>query len=100
MNQKISGLKPTGAFAPVPAGFCACASTKVNNTESLLSSAGFHTQTPSSGRSGTQWDTHKRAAPYKLERDTINGKVLYLYADKKKGVVYIAGTKRINATAN
>jgi hypothetical protein len=32
---------------------------------------------------------YNRTAPFKLERSTINGKALYLYADKKKGVVYI-----------
>jgi hypothetical protein len=30
-------------------------------------------------------------APYKLERRTKNGKVLYTYADKQKGIVYIGG---------
>jgi hypothetical protein len=69
----------------------------VQNTESLLSPAGFRTQTPSTL---AQLATYNRTAPYRLERNTINGKGLYSYADKKKGVVYIGGTKRISATAN
>ena len=88
MKQKITGLKLIGAFGPLLAGFCACASTEVNNTESLLSSAGFRTQTLSTQ---AQLDTYSRAVPYKLERNTINGKAFYLYADKKKGVVYLGG---------
>jgi len=60
----------------------------VQNTESLLSAAGFRTQTPSTQ---AQLATYNRTAPYRLERNTINGKGLYSYADKKKGVVYIGG---------
>ena len=38
--------------------------------------------------------------PYKVERNTFKGKALYSYADKQKGVAYIGGKKRINATSN
>jgi hypothetical protein len=31
--------------------------------------------------------------PYKLERNTFEGKALYTYADKQKGVAYIGGDK-------
>jgi hypothetical protein len=34
---------------------------------------------------------YSQLAPYKLERRTKNGKVLYTYADKQKGIVYIGG---------
>ena len=88
MKQKITGSKLTGAFAPLLAALCACASTEVQNTESLLSAAGFRTQTPSTQ---AQLATYNRTAPYRLERNTINGKGLYSYADKKKGAVYIGG---------
>ena len=36
---------------------------------------------------------YSRMTPYKLERNTINGKALYTYANKQKGVVYIGGDK-------
>ena len=36
---------------------------------------------------------YNQMAPYKLERNTFNGKALYTYADKQKGVVYIGGDK-------
>jgi hypothetical protein len=88
MKRKITGLKLTGAFAPLLACFCACANTEVQNTESLLSTAGFRTQTPSTQ---AQVAMYNRTAPYKLDRNTINGQTLYFYADKKKGVVYIGG---------
>ena len=36
---------------------------------------------------------YNRMTPYKIERNTINGKALYTYADKRKGIVYIGGDK-------
>jgi hypothetical protein len=60
----------------------------VQNTESLLSAAGFRTETPSTQ---AQVARYNRTAPYKLEFNTISGEALYSYADKKKGVVYIGG---------
>ena len=72
------------------AGFSGCAGTQVQNKESLLSSAGFHTQTPSTQ---TQLAMYKLMTPYKLERNTVKGKALYTYADKQKGIVYIGGEK-------
>src|SRR5260370_21067964 len=84
----------------VAAGISGCAGTQVQNKESLLSSAGFYTRTPSTQ---TQWATYKLMTPYKLERNTFNGKALYTYADKQKGVVYIGGEKnyqQYNKTGN
>ena len=74
----------------VAVGFSGCAGTQVQNKESLLSSAGFYTRTPSTQ---TQWAMYKLMTPYKLERNTFNGKTRYTYADKQKGVVYIGGDK-------
>jgi hypothetical protein len=70
------------------AGFSGCAGTQVQNKESLLSAAGFHTRTPSTQ---AQWAMYTLMTPYKLERNTFKGKALYTYADKQKGVVYIGG---------
>ena len=36
---------------------------------------------------------YNQMTPYKLERNTFNGKALYSYADKQQGVVYIGGDK-------
>jgi hypothetical protein len=90
MKQTFSGLKFISAFALLVAGFCGCASTQVQNKESLLSAAGFRTRTPSTQ---AQWAMYNRMTPYKLERNTVNGKALYTYADKQKGVCYIGGDK-------
>jgi hypothetical protein len=86
MKPQITGFKLAGIFAPLLAGLSACASNEVQNTESLLSAAGFRTQTPSTQAQMAMYD---RTAPYKLELNTIGGEALYSYADKKKGVVYI-----------
>src|SRR5260370_12930339 len=69
-------------------GFSGCAGTQVQNKESMLSAAGFRTRTPSTQ---AQWAMYNQMTPYKLERNTFNGKALYTYADKQKGVVYIGG---------
>ena len=90
MEKIIPGLKLIGAFALLLAGLCACASSKVQNKESLLSSAGFRSHTPSTQ---TQMVMFKRMTPYKLERNTVGGKALYSYADPPREVVYIGGDK-------
>ena len=74
----------------VVAGFSGCAGTQVQNKESLLTAAGFHTRTPSTQ---VQWAMYNQMTPYKLERNTPKGKALYTYADKQKGIVYIGGDK-------
>ena len=74
----------------VVVSFAGCAGTQVQNKESLLTAAGFRTRTPSTQE---QWAMYKRMTPYKLERNTLNGKTVYTYADKQKGVVYIGGDK-------
>jgi len=67
------------------AGFEGCASMDASNKESLLSAAGFRTRTPSTPK---QQALYSQLAPYKLERRTKNGKILYTYADKQR-VLYI-----------
>ena len=48
-----------------------------------------------------QWAMYNQMTPYKLERNTFNGKTLYTYADKQNGVVSISEEiKRMNATKN
>ena len=70
------------------AAFEGCVSLGASGTESLLSAAGFRTRTPSTPK---QQALYSQLAPYKLERREKNGKVLYTYADKQKGIVYIGG---------
>jgi hypothetical protein len=68
--------------------FQGCASMDASNTESLLSAAGFRSRTPSTPK---QQALYNQLTAYKLERREKNGKVLYTYADKQKGIVYIGG---------
>ena len=89
MKDIFIGLKLVGAFALV-AGFCGCAGIVVQNKESLLTAAGFQTRTPSTQ---AQLAMYSRMTPYKLGRNTVNGKALYTYANKQKGIVYIGGNK-------
>jgi hypothetical protein len=88
MERLFTGVKRIGNLGLLVIGLCSCAGTEVQNTESLLSAAGFRTVTPSTQ---AQLATYNRTAPYKLERNTISAEGLYWYADKKKGVAYIGG---------
>jgi hypothetical protein len=76
------------AFLAVFGGFAGCASLGAGNSESLLSAAGFRTRAPSTKQ---QIAMYNALPPNRLERRQRNGKVLYTYADKQKGVVYIGG---------
>jgi hypothetical protein len=92
MNKKESFgiyMSPLLIIAVV-AGFSGCAGTQMQNKESLLTAAGFRTRTPSTQE---QWAMYNQMTPYKLERNTFNGKTLYTYVDKQKGVVYMGGDK-------
>ena len=90
----MSSIKPLSTSVTIlllllaVAAFEGCASLGASNKESLLSAAGFRTRTPSTPR---RQALYSQLAPYKLERRTKNGKVLYTYADKQKGIVYIGG---------
>ncbi|MDB6020390.1 MAG: hypothetical protein JWQ04_247 [Pedosphaera sp.] len=72
-------------------GLSGCASTKHHDTESLLSAAGFHTMTPSTSQ---QQACYAALPPYKVQRHDFNGKVVYAYADKKNGIVYVGGEQQ------
>jgi hypothetical protein len=89
MKHLLTGFSLMGAFALIAVAV-GCASYEVQIKESLLSEAGFQTWTPTTQE---QWAMFNRVAPYKLERNTINGKALYSYADRRKGVVYIGWGK-------
>ena len=88
MKRLFTGVELIGSLALLVTGLCSCASTEVQNTESLLSAAGFRTETPSTP---AQLSAYNRTALYKLERNTTGGEGLYWYADKKKRVAYIGG---------
>lgn len=68
------------------AGLIGCASSWHRNTESLLSASGFHSLTP---RSPEQRACYAAMPPFQVQRQEINGKVIYAYADKDRGIVYV-----------
>jgi hypothetical protein len=86
MKRLYTRVKLIGSLGFLVTGLCSCASTAVQNTESLLSAAGFRPESLSPQAGLT---TYNQVAPYELERDTVNGHSVYLYADKEKGVVYV-----------
>lgn len=67
-----------------------CASTQHANTEQMLSAAGFHTMTPSTAQ---QRACYAALPPYRIERHTFNGKIVYAYADKRAGLVFVGNEK-------
>ena len=66
--------------------FFGCASTRVRNTESLLSAAGFHAVAP---KTPEQQNCYANMRPFKIERFEKDGDLVYAYADKKSGIVYV-----------
>src|ERR1700745_4298290 len=95
-SDLMSSIKPlftsvTILLLVAVAAFEGCASLTslvASDKESLLSAAGFRTRPTSTPK---RQALYSQLAPYKLERRTKNGKVLYTYADKQKGIVYIGG---------
>ncbi len=62
-----------------------CASWNAPSTEALLSAAGFVTKTPSTPK---QEAFYNELPPFSVQRETIKGQPIYVYADKKNEVVY------------
>ncbi len=73
------------ALGAVP-GLSGCASHREHDTESLLSAAGFRTMTPSTPQ---QQASYESLPAHKIQRLERNGRVVYAYADKKAGIVYV-----------
>ena len=78
------------SFAALLTLFAGCAAMEAPNTEALLSAAGFVTKTPATAK---QMAFYNALPAFDLQRDTINGKVIYAYADKKNGIVYFGNPK-------
>jgi hypothetical protein len=72
MRHLLTGFNLMAAFT-LMAVAVGCASYEVRIKESLLSEAGFQTWTPTTQRQWAMFNRVARVAPYKLERNTING---------------------------
>jgi|ERR1041385_2984976 hypothetical protein len=65
-----------------------CAGTEVNNTKSLLASAGFRARTP---QTKTQQEIYAALPNNTLEHTMVKGKGYYVFKDEAAGVVYVGG---------
>jgi hypothetical protein len=79
MKQILTGFRITGAFA-VLALAVGCASTQ--QTESLLSAAGFRTVVVTNPQ-------QQQVQPYKLTTAERNGETYYFYADPARNQTYV-----------
>ena len=82
MNKSLGTDRSLFLIIAFVAGFSGCAGTQVQNKESLLIAAGFHTRTPSTQK---QWAMYNQMTPYKIERNTPKGKALYTIRRQTKG---------------
>src|SRR5262249_52440127 len=96
-SEKSRDMKHTFTCLMLIGGFglltlaVSCQTYQERTAESLLAEAGFQVRTPATP---AQAAMYSQMTPYKIERNTINGKALYSYADKQKGVAYIGGGRR------
>lgn len=65
-----------------------CAEMEATNTKSQLSASGFRVRTP---ETPLQKEIYAAMTPYRVERITGKGKVVYAYKDEKAGVAYVGG---------
>jgi len=66
--------------------FASCAEMEATNTKSLLSSAGFHTVTPSTP---LQKEVYAKMTPNRVQRVSYKGKTIYAYKDEGAGIAYV-----------
>ena len=63
-----------------------CAEMATTNTKSLLTTAGFHTVTPSTP---LQKEVYAQMPPDHVQRITVKGKTIYAFKDEKAGIAYV-----------
>src|SRR5215472_14248220 len=63
-----------------------CAEMEATNTKSLLSTAGFHTVTPTTP---LQKEVYAHLEAYHVQRVTVKNKTIYAFKDEKAGIAYV-----------
>ena len=63
-----------------------CAEMEATNTKSLLSTAGFHTMTPTTP---LQKEVYAKMEANHVERISTKGKTIYAFKDEKAGIAYV-----------
>lgn len=66
--------------------FASCAEMEATNTKSLLSSAGFHTVTPTTP---LQKEVYAKMAANRVQKISRGNKTIYAYKDEGAGVAYV-----------
>jgi hypothetical protein len=66
--------------------FASCAEMEATNTKSLLSSAGFHTVTPTTP---LQKEVYAKMEANHVQRISMKGKTIYAFKDEKAGIAYV-----------
>jgi hypothetical protein len=88
MNPKGLQLNIVVAVAAAAAlsFFASCAEMESTNTKSLLSSAGFHTVTPSTP---LQKEVYAHLTANHVQRVTIGERKIYAFKDEQAGIAYV-----------
>lgn len=96
MNLRRFLLLPLFAISTVAvtAVVSGCASMEAHQKESLLSAAGFRTRVPETDQQKAIVASMK---PYKVQRRTVKGQVLYAYYDPKQNLVYVGTQAQYDA---
>jgi hypothetical protein len=83
-------ILPSATFAllatAIGLAFTGCAAMESHDKESMMAAAGFHTRTPATPK---QIAIFQSMTPYKMNRRTVHGKVLYAYPDPKRDFLYV-----------
>ena len=82
-------LRPIFAFiaaAGILSFLTSCAEMEATNTKSLLSSAGFHTVTPTTA---LQKEVYAKMEANHVQRITVKNKTIYAFKDEKAGIAYV-----------
>jgi len=85
MNTKtvISAVATLVAAVAAMLFLVSCAET---NTKSLLSTAGFHTVTPTTA---VQKEVYAKMPANQVQRIRMKGRAIYAYKDEKAGIAYV-----------
>ena len=88
MNLKkfVSSILIVFAAVATALFFASCAEMEATNTKSLLSSAGFHTVTPTTP---LQKQVYAEMQADHVQRITVKNKTIYAFKDEKAGIAYV-----------
>ena len=86
LKKFITSLVILSAAVATILFFVGCAEMEATNTKSLLSSAGFHTVTPTTP---LQKEVYAKMDANHVQRISMKGKTIYAFKDEKAGIAYV-----------